>query len=66
MGVRSGGRALVPPWILKFSVNKGFVLVLSGKSKFHHFCPPPWKNFGKITECSPLEIILPTPMVAPP
>ena len=61
-GRRKGGRgALAPPWILKFSAKKVF-LVLRGKNQISPCLAPPGKILENSASASPLEKILPTPM----
>jgi len=59
---RAGGPR--PPWILKILAKKGCFLSFEWeKTNFTTFASP-WKNFGKIPWCPPLEKFLPTPMSA--
>ena len=62
MGVGRGGGALAP---LNFEIisKKRLVFQFRGvKTKFHNFCPPLEKIWGKSPTGPLLEKILPTPM----
>jgi len=63
MGVGKGGGGGKSHWILKISSKKVVFLVSSGKKQFHHFWAPLEEFWKKTLVPSPLEKILPTPMV---
>ena len=62
-GRRRGGPT--PPLDFETIGKKTFFCQFRGlKTKFHHFCPPPWKKFWENPLLHPLEKLLPTPMIS--
>jgi len=55
---------LAPLYFEIISKKRLFFQFQGVRTKFHHFWPPPGKNFGKIPYWPPPEKILPTPMGA--
>jgi len=52
-GRRRGAWGLGPPGFWNYWKKKIVFPISRIKTKFHHFCPPPGKNFGKIPFCPP-------------
>jgi len=63
MSIERGAGGAKSPLDFEIISKKTLVFQFRGvKTKFHHFCPPPGKDFGKTPTGPPLEKILPTPM----
>ena len=62
MGVGTGGRGALPPWILRFWARKGCFLSFEQEISNLTTSGPPWKNWVKIPWWPPLGKILPTLM----